>query len=199
MTLIGAILRTTYLPPVRTFLARSLHTGSPSCFRFTPILCAEPLKKKKKIDPQVLKHREERKRKRLEKQIRRLEKNARQLKPVEELELPIELIDEQAQRKRTGVKVSAQVAESRVLLEKQWAKYKMAEKLADYQLIDRVLAAQTKALNELRLESEELYQSAVQVDEGLVPFQAVGPVVTPPIEGYEMPDGEYLDVSKKFE
>lgn len=77
-----------------------------------------------------------------------------------------------------------------MLLEKQWAKYKMEEKLADYQLIDQVLAA----LNELRLESEELYQSVVQVDEGLVPFR-----VTPPIEGYEMPDGEYLDVSNKFE
>lgn len=168
-------------------------------FRFTPILCAEPLKKKKKIDPQVLKQREERKRKRLEKQIRRLEKNSRQLKPVEELEVPVELIDEQKQRKRIGVKVSPEVLESRVLLEKQWAKYKMEQKLADYQLIDRVLAAQTKALNELRLESEELYQKAVQVDEGLVPFKTVGPVVTPPVEGYDMPDGEYLDVSKKFE
>nr|XP_019552216.2 LOW QUALITY PROTEIN: 39S ribosomal protein L40, mitochondrial [Aedes albopictus] len=201
MSMFGAILRTaTNSQPTKTFLAwRALHTGPVTSFRFTPILCAEPLKKKKKIDPQILKQREERKRKRLEKQIRRLEKNARQLKPVEELEVPMELIDEQKQRKRTGVKVSPEVLESRVLLEKQWAKYRMEQKLQDYQLIDRVLAAQTKALNELRLESEELYQKAVQVDAGLVPFKAVGPVATPPIEGYEMPDGEYLDVSKKFE
>ncbi|XP_062537995.1 large ribosomal subunit protein mL40 [Armigeres subalbatus] len=198
MSFIEAVLRSAL--NARTISAlRSFHTTPVVNFRFTPILCAEPLKKKKKIDPQVLKQREERKRKRLEKQIRRLEKNSRQLKPVEELEVPVELIDEQKQRKRIGVKVSPEVLESRVLLEKQWAKYKMEQKLADYQLIDRVLAAQTKALNELRLESEELYQKAVQVDEGLVPFKTVGPVVTPPVEGYDMPDGEYLDVSKKFE
>lgn len=58
------------------------------------MLCAEPLKKKKKLDPAVIKQREERKRKKLEKQIRRLEKNARQLKPIDELEVPLTLIDE---------------------------------------------------------------------------------------------------------
>lgn len=66
--------------------ARLLHT--------TNVLCAEPLKKKKKLDPQIIKQREDRKKKKIEKQIRRLEKNARQLKPVEELEVPLELIDE---------------------------------------------------------------------------------------------------------
>ena len=60
----------------------------------TPVLMAEPLKKKKKLDPQVIKQREERKRKKLEKQIRRLEKNSRQLKPIDEIEIPFELIDE---------------------------------------------------------------------------------------------------------
>lgn len=74
---------------------RSVHSGTGLLFRSTPVLCAEPLKKKKKLDPQIVKQREERKRKRLEKQIRRLEKNARQLKPIEELEVPMELIDEQ--------------------------------------------------------------------------------------------------------
>lgn len=59
----------------------------------TSVLCAEPLKKKKKLDPQIIKQREDRKKKKIEKQIRRLEKNARQLKPVEELEVPLELID----------------------------------------------------------------------------------------------------------
>jgi large subunit ribosomal protein L40 len=51
------------------------------------------LKKKKRIDPALIKQREERKKKRLEKQIRRLEKNARQLKPIDELEVPLEFID----------------------------------------------------------------------------------------------------------
>lgn len=60
----------------------------------SPVLCAEPLKKKKKLDPQIIKQREDRRKRKLEKQIRRLEKNARQLKPIEELEVPLELIDE---------------------------------------------------------------------------------------------------------
>ncbi|XP_055533047.1 39S ribosomal protein L40, mitochondrial [Wyeomyia smithii] len=199
MSLINVLLRSTLQPAVRSSVARSLHTGTTHCFHYTPVLCAEPLKKKKKIDPQILKQREERKRKRLEKQIRRLEKNARQLKPIEELEVPIELLDEQDKRKRTGLKVSTEEQEQRILLEKQWAKYKMQEKLADYQAIDRVLAAQTKALNELRLESEELYQQAIQPDQALLPLKVEGPVSTPPLTGYEMPDGEYIDVSKKWD
>lgn len=59
----------------------------------TQVLCAEPTKKKKRIDPQVIKAREDRRRRKLEKQIRKMEKNARQLKPIDENELPDSLID----------------------------------------------------------------------------------------------------------
>lgn len=62
----------------------------------SPVLCAEPLKKKKKIDPAVIKARDDRRKKKIEKQIRRLEKNARQLKAIDELEVPLVLIDEKA-------------------------------------------------------------------------------------------------------
>lgn len=72
----------------------ALHTSTSLNFHYTPVLFAEPLKKKKKMDPAVIKAREDRRRKKLEKQIRRLEKNARQLKPIEELEVPLTLIDE---------------------------------------------------------------------------------------------------------
>lgn len=54
--------------------------------------------------------------------------------------------------------------ESRALLEKQWANYKKVQHLADVQMLDRILFAQQKALDELRKESEELYQEAMQVD-----------------------------------
>lgn len=73
---------------------RSIHISPAVLIQTTPILCAEPLKKKKKIDPQLLKQREERRRKKIEKQIRRLEKNSRQLKPIDELEVPLTLIDQ---------------------------------------------------------------------------------------------------------
>lgn len=75
-------------------LTSNVHTSSILNFKFTPVLCAEPLKKKKKIDPAIVKAREERRRKKLEKQIRRLEKVARQFKPIEELETPLTLLDE---------------------------------------------------------------------------------------------------------
>lgn len=80
--------------PVLARSARSMFTTSKLAFNVTQPLCAEPLKKKKRIDPQVIKAREERRRKKIEKQIRRLEKNARQLKPIDELEVPLVLMDE---------------------------------------------------------------------------------------------------------
>lgn len=73
-----------------------MNVGSIKGFHASPILLAEPLKKKKKIDPAVIKARDERRKKKLEKQIRRLEKNARQLKAIDELEVPLVLIDEKA-------------------------------------------------------------------------------------------------------
>lgn len=37
------------------------------------------------------------------------------------------------------------------------------EHLADMQMIDRIMYSQQRALDQLRLESEELYQEAIQV------------------------------------
>nr|CAD7461458.1 unnamed protein product [Timema tahoe] len=39
---------------------------------------------------------------------------------------------------------------------------------------------------------------SVPIDPKLIPFKACGPVRTPPIKDYESPDGEYIDVSKKW-
>lgn len=57
----------------------------------TPALCGEPIKKKKRMDPMIIRAREERRKKKIEKQIRRLEKNALQLKPIDENEVPLEI------------------------------------------------------------------------------------------------------------
>lgn len=61
------------------------------------------------------------------------------------------------------------------------------------------MQSQQKALDELRLESEALYQEAVQPDMSMMPFTIKGPVATPPIEDYVSPDGEYIYESKKWE
>ena len=52
------------------------------------------MKKKKKLDPAIIKAREEKRRKKLEKQIRKMEKQSKQLKPISELEVPSKLIEE---------------------------------------------------------------------------------------------------------
>lgn len=95
--------------------------------------------------------------------------------------------------------LSTEIKEQRALLIKEWSKYRNEQKVADVQLMDQLFQAQTKALTELRAESEDLYQEAIQPDFSFIPFYAKAPVVTPPIEKYESPDGEYNDISRKWE
>lgn len=67
------------------------------------------------------------------------------------------------QRLRDIPPLSEEEAESRILLQKEWTKYKTQQYLADAQMIDSMLYSQQRALDELRAESEELYQEAIQV------------------------------------
>lgn len=50
------------------------------------------MRKRKRIDPAVIKARLDRRKRKLEKQIRRLQKNARQMKPIDEIEIPKSLL-----------------------------------------------------------------------------------------------------------
>lgn len=177
---------------------RNINTTAALNFKLTEQLWAEPIKKKKKIDPNIVKAREERRRRKLEKQIRRLEKNARQLKPIEEAEIPLYLIDEQKKRARPAVTLSPETIEARALLEKAWCQYKKKEYMNHVSQIDRIMSAQKRALDQLYEVSEELYNEAVMPDLSLLPYQVKGPVATPPIKNYESPDGEYVDISNKW-
>ncbi|XP_045776219.1 39S ribosomal protein L40, mitochondrial [Maniola jurtina] len=167
-------------------------------FRITDQLWAEPLKKKKKVDPAIIKAREDRRRKKLEKQIRKLQKNARQLKPIEEIEPPLHLMDQMGKRKRPAVILSAEETEARALLLKEWTRYKKQEYMTNVAQIDRIMSAQRRALDMLYEESEELYNEAIMPDLQLVPSSFIGTYATPPIKNYDSPDGEYIDVSKKW-
>ncbi|XP_013192134.1 large ribosomal subunit protein mL40 [Amyelois transitella] len=177
---------------------RSICTTTALQFKITDYLCAEPMKKKKKIDPAIVRAREERRRKKLEKQIRRLQKNARQLKPIDEMEVPLHLLDQIQKRSRGPPQISQEVQEERALLQKEWTRYKRQEYMAHVAQIDRIMAAQKRALDRLYEESEDLYNEAIMPDLQLIPYSVTGPVATPPIKGYESPDGDYLDVSKKW-
>ncbi|VVC32031.1 Ribosomal protein L28/L40, mitochondrial [Cinara cedri] len=180
--------------------ARNLSTyGGPLLFRASAPMFAEPLKKKKRLDPQILKAREDRKRKKIEKSIRKLEKVAKTFKPIDEVQLMALLSNEKNIRQRPAVEHTVDQLENRLSLVKQWAKHKHDEHYFNLQVINDLEYSQQRALNELREVSEELYQAAIEIDESLLPYELIGPVETPPIENYESPDGEYIDVTKKWE
>ena len=103
-------------------------------------------------------------------------------------------------RRRKVPDLTYEEREKRALLQKDWARHKFQEHVTETHLIQSLLKMQEKALQELRTESEDLYQEAIQADSNLFPFEVDGPVYTPPIPGYtkDCPDGEYVDISKQY-
>ncbi|XP_003381829.1 WD repeat domain phosphoinositide-interacting protein 4 [Trichinella spiralis] len=134
---------------------------------------AEPLKKKKRIDPAIIRGRLERKKKKIEKSIRLLLKQSKKLKPIEEL-----------------------TVENKV---KDNIQYQTKQYNAHHNQIRVMMKSQLKALEELKLESETLYRSALEVNPDLIPCVFDGPVSTPPIPGYETPDGDYKETTLLLE
>lgn len=65
--------------------------------------------------------------------------------------------------RQRNIKVPDEIAEQRILLEKKWSFYKQQKHLEDIQMLDNLMFAKQKALDELQKESEELYQAAIQV------------------------------------
>ncbi|XP_011504364.1 PREDICTED: 39S ribosomal protein L40, mitochondrial isoform X2 [Ceratosolen solmsi marchali] len=178
---------------------RSISVDAPLYLNLTNTLCAEPLKKKKKIDPAVIKHREERKKRKLEKFIRRLEKHAEMLKPIHEIEVSKELEKEAHYRRRCGLRLSFKTLEKRAFMFKEWNRYKSAQHREHAKLIRLYMSAKLKALNKLKEISYSLYLDAIKIDDELLPFSSKGPLNTLPIEGYKAPQGDYVDVTRKFD
>lgn len=175
-------------------------TSCPSVFRLihtSRVTFAEPLKKKKKLDVQVLKMRVERKIRKTEKEIRKLMKQPKQLKPVEEYQLPIPVLKELDARKRAITEEDKKVLEDMEKLTKIWISYKAEERRQEQIQLRKVVKAQEKALAILKLESPELYKAALEIDENFLPFVDDHIIKeTPRIDGYNPPDGIKTDVTK---
>jgi len=163
------------------------------------VLLAEPMKKKKKMDPAIIRAREEKKRRRLEKQIRRLEKFQRQLKPLDETEIPVAIIDNARQRARKLPQLPMEVSDARWKLVKEWAVYKNKQVEAETRFFQKMRQSQDTALEELRKESPFLYEECIKIDTDLITYEAKGPTETPPIENYNIIDGDYIDISRKWD
>ncbi|XP_016356449.1 39S ribosomal protein L40, mitochondrial-like isoform X2 [Sinocyclocheilus anshuiensis] len=151
-------------------------------------LRAEP---KKKVDPR----REIMMKERLKKKLKRLEKVPPELIPIEDFITPAKF-DET--RIRDAPKLSFEESEHRALLLKEWSRYKYSQHQTEMDTIKEALEAQRQALDELKLESEELYKAAVSPDMDLFPFQHEGPRYTPPITNYEAPEGKYNNITRVY-
>ncbi|KAF3695583.1 39S ribosomal protein L40, mitochondrial [Channa argus] len=167
-----------WLAPVMT-----LKTSAP--------LRAEP-KKKKKVDPRrdlIMKER-------LKKKLKKMEKVPPELIPIEDFITSAKCLDET--RERSAPSLSFDESERRALLLKEWSRYKQKQHMAQVQAVELALKAQREALEELKLESEELYLAALKPDILLFPFTHEGPAYTPPKTNYEAPDGKYNDITKVY-
>nr|XP_055023166.1 39S ribosomal protein L40, mitochondrial [Misgurnus anguillicaudatus] len=154
-------------------------------------LRAEP-KKKKKVDPR----REQMMKERLKKKLKKLERVPPELIPIEDFVTSAKCLDET--RVREGPKLSFEESERRALLLKQWSRYKYSQHQTEMAVIEEALEAQRQALEELKIESEDLYKAAIKPDTDLFPFQHQGPSYTPSIPNYEAPDGKYNDITRVY-
>ncbi|GFS37235.1 39S ribosomal protein L40, mitochondrial [Nephila pilipes] len=177
---------------------RNFHSSQSLWFQSTPALCAEPLRKKKRVDPQLLRERAEKKAKRLQRDIRRLEKVSRQFKPISELDVPRKAMRDSERMRPLPEHTIAELKE-RVELRQLWAIYKRKQHLAEMSAMQRIVAAQERALDALQETSTELYEEALQPDPTFLPFKMTGPVETPPIDNYDYPGGDYIDVTKVYQ
>ncbi|XP_069476159.1 large ribosomal subunit protein mL40 [Ambystoma mexicanum] len=189
----------TLLPGSRAWFQRTWHPQQRASHWQTSLLDlrislpmrAEP-KKKKRVDPK----RDSANRDRLRKKLKKLERVAPELIPIEDF------IDPSQHKVQLNVRslptLPFEERERRAVLLKKWSLFKQEEHKLEMATIESLLDAQAKALAELRLESEELYQAAVLRDPGLFPFESQGPTHTPPIPNYEAPEGKYIDITKVY-
>lgn len=76
--------------------------------------------------------------------------------------------------------------------------YLQEQHMAEMKAVEHALEAQREALEELKLESEELYQQALKPDPLLFPFTHEGPAYTPPQTMYDAPEGKFNDITKVY-
>uniref|UniRef100_A0AC34F5M7 Large ribosomal subunit protein mL40 n=1 Tax=Panagrolaimus sp. ES5 TaxID=591445 RepID=A0AC34F5M7_9BILA len=156
------------------------------------------MKRQKKVDPEVAKVREARKRKKLEREIRDMQKHSKKPKPVEELTIDVRRAKNLSERIREMPVISEEKAEERALILKEYTKFAHQQRLADEAWLKESIKRQDAALKELKRLSPELYNTAIQLDQNLLPLHIKGPSLTPPIKGYVSPDGEYVDTTKSW-
>ena len=93
-----------------------------------------------------------------------------------------------ADKQREKLVLSDEEIEKRALLKKDWSRYQMKKHINDLRVLRDKMKCKHDALNELKKESEFLYNEALIVDKSIFPLTLNGPMETPAMEGYEAPD-----------
>jgi len=176
-----------------------IHTTAIQQFQLTDSLYGEPTKAKKRVDPQVLAARENRKKKRIEKAIKSMEKLGRKMKPIEESEADRIILKEAEQRNRNVKSLNKEEEDEEFFLKKEWANYMAQQHNIQMEQLKKAIRSQEIALKELKKDDIDLYNKAIQLDSKLLPFTREGPVNTPPNSIYEAPEGDYNDVTYLYD
>lgn len=175
---------------IQSNLARTVHTSS--------VLFAEPLKKKKRMDPVLLKLRVDRKIRKLEKAIRQLENAEKVLKPLMEQTLAPHVYREIDLRVRNP-EMLQQLKDQMDKLLRVWSVYRKEVAEQQQKSIDRMTAAQQRVIDELRNNWPQLYEHAISIDQSLLPYEETHVITdSPPNPSYVPPDGSRTDVTKQW-
>lgn len=166
----------------------------------TQVLLAEPPRKRRRIDPALLKIRVERKIKKTEREIARIEKEPRRPIPIEEYQLTRaerEELNSRPGRKLEEFGISDGILKAAARL---WSFHRNEQCRIQEKSLRQVEKAQMSALNELKRINLDLYNKAIEANDiGLIPYSSsLIRKDTPPLEGYTPPDGYIKDVSKEW-
>ncbi|KAI2803185.1 39S ribosomal protein L40, mitochondrial [Blomia tropicalis] len=168
---------------------RNLHITAPAF--------AEPLRKKKIINPLTTKKQYERKLRRLEREISKLESIEPKLKPILELHLqPFVKKDIEARKRNETDQTNHKLLNAYL---KIWSIYKTLETETELSQIRCAARAQERALSLLKRDYPQLYLEAIQIDPNLIPYTVTNiKKDTPPVESYNCPDGKEYDTTKQW-
>lgn len=182
-----------------SIIQRSLLASSRS-IHLSAISYAEPLRKKKIINPLTTKKQFERKVRRLEREINRLQAVPLKLKPILEQQLPPHVVRELDQRQRSiTAEERTKLHRMIIYLNKIWSIYKGLETREEMRRIKSVVDAQQKAMDILERDYPDLYKKAIEIDPNLIPYQVMNVKKhTAPNPSYQCPDGREQDTTKEW-
>lgn len=181
------------------------HPNIPELIIFRPIsttqsLNAQPPKKRRRIDPALLRTRVEKKIFKHEREIAKLEKEPRQPIPILEYQYSnSEIRDFKSRPGRSleDVNLTEGILKA---AQKLWNFYKHEQCSIETKSIRRVEVAQTRALDTLKQLDENLFEKTITVDDiTLIPCTSSQiRKETPPNQAYRPPDGHVKDLTKDW-